>query len=310
MEMMKELKKLFPLALVNITNRCNLRCRHCFVFREGNPNKPTEKNEMTTDAIIKEIKSYKRKYGISRMLWMGGEPLLRKDVLKRGVKLFPQNVITTNGTLPLFNLGPSIKWVISIDGPEELSDEIRGKGSFKRVIHNLNNLPEDFTGDLQCNSVVTKMNEDCFEELINVLKKETPIRGINLTFYVPKKRDKSEFTWKSLKERDLAVRKIINLKKKYPKFILNNNMVLELLFSQNAPQITKDCILRKIMLPLYLGNDGFELPFCCYGNDVDCDLCGSWAVFHLALIMKLNPGFPYKLTGSNFKKVTPSGITL
>jgi len=306
----RELKKLYPLALVNITNRCNLKCQHCFVFREGNPNKPTEKNEMTTDAMIKEIKKYKRKYGIFRMLWMGGEPLLRKDVLKQGVKLFPQNAITTNGTLPLINLGPSIKWVISIDGPEDINDEIRGKGSFERVIHNLNNLPEDFTGDLQCNCVVTKMNEDCFEELINILHKETPIRGINLTFYVPKKKDTSEFTWKSLKERDSTVKKICELKNKYPKFILNNNKVLELMLSQNAPQITKDCPVKKIMLPLYLGNDGFEIPFCCYGNDVDCDLCGSWAVFHLEYIMRLNPGFPFKMTVDTFKKVTPSGITL
>ena len=286
---MKELKKVYPLALVNITNRCNLKCKHCFVFREGNPNRPTEKNEMTTDKMINEIKKYKTKYGIFRMLWMGGEPLLRKDVLKLGVKLFPQNVIATNGTLPLINLGSKTKWTISVDGPEDINDEIRGKGSFKRIVHNLNNLPENFSGDLQCNCVVTKMNEDCFEELIKDLKTETPIRGINFGFYVPKKNDTSEFTWKSLKERDIAVRKIIKLKKKYPKFVLNNNMVLELLFSQNAPQITQDCPLKKIILPLYLGDDGFEIPFCCYGNDVDCDLCGSWAVFHLALIMNLNP---------------------
>jgi len=286
---MKELKKVYPLALVNITNRCNLKCKHCFVFREGNPNRPTEKNEMATDKMINEIKKYKTKYGIFRMLWMGGEPLLRKDVLKLGVKLFPQNVIATNGTLPLINLGSKTKWTISVDGPEDINDEIRGKGSFKRIVLNLNNLPENFSGDLQCNCVVTKMNEDCFEELIKDLKTETPIRGINFGFYVPKKNDTSEFTWKSLKERDIAVRKIIKLKKKYPKFVLNNNMVLELLFSQNAPQITKDCPLKKVIIPLYLGDDGFEIPFCCYGNDVDCDLCGSWAVFHLALIMDLNP---------------------
>ncbi|MHA2182261.1 MAG: radical SAM protein, partial [Promethearchaeota archaeon] len=140
---------IFPSALVNITNRCNLKCKHCFVFREGNPNTP--KKEMTTDVMIEEIKNYQRRYGIVRMLWMGGEPLLRKEVLKEGVKLFPQNVIATNGTLPLINLGPSIKWTISIDGPEELNDEIRGTGVFKRIINNLNNLPDDFSGDLQCN---------------------------------------------------------------------------------------------------------------------------------------------------------------
>ncbi len=26
----------------------------------------------------------------------------------------------------------------------------------------------------------------------------------------------------------------------------------------------------------------FTTPFCCYGNDVDCDRCGAWVVFHLA----------------------------
>jgi hypothetical protein len=50
------------------------------------------------------------------------------------------------------------------------------------------------------------------------------------------------------------------------------------------------------MLPLYLGEKGFEIPFCCYGNDVNCDLCGSFGVFHLAALIKKNPqiDFEYK----------------
>jgi MoaA/NifB/PqqE/SkfB family radical SAM enzyme len=300
---MKEMATKFPLALVNITNRCNLKCKHCFVFREGNPNTPSEKNEMTTNVMIEEIKNYQRIYGILRMLWMGGEPLLRKDVLKEGVKLFPQNVIATNGTLPLINLGSSIKWTISIDGPEEINDEIRGIGVFNRVISNLNNLSDEFSRDLQCNCAVSKIGEGLFEKLINVLRKETPIRGITFTFYVPKKKDESKFGWKSLKERDSAVKEIIKLKKKYPHFVLNNNKVLKLLLSHTALQITNDCPLKKIMLPLYLGDNGFEIPFCCYGNDVDCDLCGSWGVFHIARVMRLNPDFPFKTT----KNVAPSG---
>ena len=52
----KEMKESFrPVALVNITNRCNLKCKHCFVFREGTPNTPT-KNEMSAEKMIKEIK--------------------------------------------------------------------------------------------------------------------------------------------------------------------------------------------------------------------------------------------------------------
>lgn len=281
----KELNTTYPSALVNITNRCNLRCKHCFVFREGNPNTSTEKNEMPAEEMIKEIMQYKEKYGIIRMLWMGGEPLLRKDVLELGVKLFSKNVIATNGTLPLINLGSKIIWTISLDGPEDINDEIRGRGNFRRVIDNLNNLPEDFVGDLQCNCVVAKNNEHNFEEIIDVLRKETPIRGIVFTFYVPKEKDGSEFAWKTLKDRDSAVKKILMLKKRYSDFILNKEHVMKLLLSQSALQVTNDCPLKMTTLPLYLGDNGFEIPFCCYGNDVDCDLCGSWGVFHTAFML-------------------------
>ena len=298
-----------PAALVNVTNRCNLKCKHCFVFREGTPNSVTEKNEMPAQIMIKELKKYRKQYGILRMLWMGGEPLLRKDVLKMGMKLFFQNVITTNGTLPLINLGPKIKWVVSLDGPEQINDEIRGKGCFKKVIYNLNRLSDDFTGDLQCNCVVTKKNENYLEELIKTMQEETPLRGVTFSFYVPKKNDESELGWKSLKERDLTIKNVMNLKKKYPKFILNNMMVFEFMLSQNALQFTNNCPVKKYMLPLYLGEEGFEHPFCCYGNDVNCDLCGAWAVFHLGAIIKANPGWPEIVSGA-FKRVTPTEITI
>lgn len=294
--MISNSKRFYPLALVNITNRCTLRCKHCFVFREGNPNKPTKNNEMPAEVMLNKIKKYKRKYGIYSMLWMGGEPLLRKDVLKPGIKIFPRNVVTTNGTLPLINLGSSTIWVISLDGPEEMNDEIRGKGSFKKVISNLLNLPDDFTGDLQSQCAVTKKNEDCIEELVKFLMKETPIRGLTFSFYVPRKNDTSEFTWKSLKERDYAVKKAHKLKNQYPKFILNNEFAFELLLSQNALSETNNCPMKKYLLPLYLGDKGFEIPFCCHGNDVNCDMCGSFGVFHMAAVMKKNPNidFGYK----------------
>ena len=288
----KESRRFYPLAMVNITNRCTLRCKHCFVFREGNPNTP-KKNEMHAEVMIKEIKKYKRRHGIYSMVWMGGEPLLRKDVLKLGVKIFPRNVITTNGTLPLINLGPKIKWVISLDGPEEINDEIRGKGSFKKVIKNLNNLPDDFEGDLQCQSVITKKNEDSFEELIEYLMRETPIRGFIFSFYVPRKNDTSEFAWKSLNERDSAVKRAHAMQKKYPTYILNNELAFELLLSQNALEITKNCPLKRYLLPLYLGDDGFEIPFCCHGNDVNCDMCGSFGVFQMEAMIRTNPLFDF-----------------
>jgi hypothetical protein len=50
----------------------------------------------------------------------------------------------------------------------------------------------------------------------------------------------------------------------------------------HATGVTDACPAREEVLPLYLEDDGFVTPYCCYGNDVDCDRCGAWVVFHLA----------------------------
>jgi len=85
----------YPVAMVNITNRCTLRCKHCFIFRDGNPNDAGA--EMETPVMLKKLAELQKRHGIKHMLWMGGEPLLRPDVLSEGIKLFSSNTITTNG---------------------------------------------------------------------------------------------------------------------------------------------------------------------------------------------------------------------
>ena len=54
------------------------------------------------------------------------------------------------------------------------------------------------------------------------------------------------------------------------------------MWNLNAKAVTDNCLSRKLVLPLYLDGKEFVTPFCCYGNDVDCDLCGGWVVFNLA----------------------------
>ena len=194
--------------MVNITNRCTLRCKHCFVFRDGNPNDP--KDEMDTPMMLEKLAKLQQRHGIQAMLWMGGEPLLRPDVLREGIGLFVQNTITTNGTLPPIEL-PNCTYVISVDGPPELNDSIRGKGSFEKVMNTLSSLPEQFSPTVMCQCVVTRQNEDSLEELICLLRK-TWAKGMTFSFYVPPKNDDSPLTWGSLDRRDKAVQEVMKLK--------------------------------------------------------------------------------------------------
>lgn len=265
-------------AMVNITNRCTLQCNHCFVYREGNPSDRRE--EMDTPILLEKLTQLQRRHGIQAMLWMGGEPLLRPDVLQKGIKIFPRNTVTTNGTILPVEL-PDCTYVISVDGPPDLNDEIRGKGTFKKVMTTLSRIPEKFASTITCQCVVTKQNEDSLEELVKLLR-PTRAEGMTFSFYVPRKLDTSSLTWGSLESRDKAVHRVMELKQQFPDFVWNKKRSLELMLSENAKSVTDHCPSKNQVLPLYLEGKEFVTPYCCYGNDVDCDLCGAWVVFHLA----------------------------
>jgi len=274
----------WPAAMVNITNRCNLRCRHCFVFRDENPTDIGR--EMDSETMVKRLGELQALHGIQTMLWMGGEPMIRQDVLREGTKLFPKNTVTTNGTIDLIAL-PRCTYVVSIDGPQEINDGIRGKGSFRRVMKTLSRLPDDFGPTVMCQYVVTRENEVAMEETVQILR-ETRAQGMTFSFYVPPRNDSSSLTWGSLEKRDKAVREAMRLKQLYPKFVWNRYRALELTLSQNAKTVTDNCYAKELVMPLYLDGDRFSRPFCCMGNDVDCDLCGSWVVFNLAAKIEMN----------------------
>jgi Fe-coproporphyrin III synthase len=278
---MNQAENTFPqysAAMVNITNRCTLRCKHCFVFREGNPNDP--KDEMDTPMLIEKLAKLKKRHGIQTMLWMGGEPLLRPDVLQDGVKLFERNTVTTNGTLAPIEL-LNCTYVISVDGPPDFNDAIRGKGSFRKVMDTLSHIPLKFASTILCQCVVTKHNEDSLAELVKLLR-PTRAEGLTFSFYVPCKLDTSNLTWGSLERRDKAVHTVMELKEKFPDFVRNKGRSLELMLSENAKSVTDKCPSRTHVLPLYQEGGEFVIPYCCYGNDIDCDFCGAWVVFHIA----------------------------
>jgi len=274
--------KQFPAAMVNITNKCTLRCKHCFVFREANPN--SMQNEMDTETMLKRLSSLQEKHGINTMLWMGGEPLLRPDVLKKGIKIFAKNHITTNGTIDLIDF-PDCIYVVSLDGPRQYNDAIRGKGTYAKVMRTIKKVPGKFGSQVMCQCVVTKENENLLEDLVKLLK-PTRFEGMTFSFYVPPANDNSKLTWHTTKRRDSAVLEVLRLKELYPDFIWNNKSALELTLSENCRAVTDNCPSKQYVLPLYLDGEDFTTPFCCYGNDVDCGLCGAWVVFYIADLLE------------------------
>lgn len=134
----------------DITNKCNLRCKHCY-----NRNKYFFKDKYPTlnEEEIKSIISKLKTEGCEYINFLGGEPLIRNDFINivnycklKGIK----TLFTTNGILlsqekykELIEAGiESID--ISLEGTEKENDFIRGKGTYKKVINNIKAIKENF----------------------------------------------------------------------------------------------------------------------------------------------------------------------
>ncbi len=272
----------YPTALVNVTNVCNLSCTHCFVFREDNPNKARDKMDDAT--MLAQLRALRDKHDIKSMLFMGGEPMIRKKLVMEGVKLFESPAIVTNGTYGIPSL-PGGLVTVSLDGPEHLNDPIRGKGVFQKVKKSVfARDPEDGTIVI-LQMAITRENAPGIEAFVEEVK-DWPVTGIAFTFYVPTRNDTSGLAWADLKERDEVVRRVIEVKVKYPNRVKANIGALKMMMSDVALDYTGEngehCMMMET-LPLYMGDGGnFERTFCCYGNDVDCSRCGAYSVFNTA----------------------------
>ncbi|MEE8397741.1 MAG: radical SAM protein [Desulfobacterales bacterium] len=272
----------FPTALVNVTNACNLSCTHCFVFRADNPNQPQDKMDDST--MLEQLRLLRDRHGIRSMLFMGGEPMIRKELVFQAAKLFQRPSIVTNGTYGIPSISGCLV-TVSLDGPEDLNDPIRGKGVFKKVKDSIfAHDPEDGT-IVMLQMAITAANASGIEAFVEEVRK-WPVNGIAFTFYVPRDNDSSDLTWPDLRQRDPVVKRVIAMKKKYPDRIKANIGALELMLSDVALKYTgkkgEHCLMRET-LPLYMGDGGhFERTFCCYGNDVDCSRCGAYSVFNTA----------------------------
>ena len=143
---------------IDVTNRCNLRCKHCYFYAHDYESQ----RELSDEEWISRLEELKQTdFPFYQCSWIGGEPLLRKELIERGMKYFKSNLVVTNGTLELPNW-PDVNFYISIDGPQEMHDAIRGKGCYARIRKNIDR------PDLKIlvSMVINKMNYQGIERFL------------------------------------------------------------------------------------------------------------------------------------------------
>lgn len=169
----------------DLTMRCNLRCKMCYLTDEARSGSPAD------ELSLEQIKSILSKTGIKEINLVGGEVFIRKDLFDI-LEFFRDSgihcpTITTNGTLlsseraeriaPFLADGTVGSLTFSIDGPEEIHDEVRGKGMFQRTLKGMRNvldaaaaqgkrLPNKFN----VNIAVSEDNFRRFDEVADVVQ--------------------------------------------------------------------------------------------------------------------------------------------
>lgn len=100
------------------------------------------------------------------LTFYGGEPLMRSDLVREILHTAPVNryMLQTNGTL-LHTMEPADlrkfeTILVSIDGPEWLTDTNRGSGTYRRVVDNLNYVRETgYHGELIARMTVNERTD-------------------------------------------------------------------------------------------------------------------------------------------------------
>jgi radical SAM protein with 4Fe4S-binding SPASM domain len=185
----------------HLTEKCNLKCLHCYQTGQEQDELSSEEVNDTIEEIIETLNSWRTAYGLDfspSVNITGGEPFLRKDLFEILASFIDGGFdayLLTNGILidskkasKLSRTG--VKGVqVSIEGPEEVHDSIRGKGSFSASLKGIKNL---VNADLEVtlNATVSRLNAEHLVSMIG-LASGLGVQRLGFSRLVPSGRGRS-----------------------------------------------------------------------------------------------------------------------
>ncbi len=260
---------------VDITCRCNLNCKHCYFTAQG------YRRELTDDEWVAHFDRLKEAgFPFYQCSWIGGEPLLRRELIERLMPRFKSNLIATNGSLPLPDWRDA-NFYVSVDGTIDYYERMRGNRSlYERIKKNINDAPQLKIVAAMC---VSKENHDCIPALLEEWR-PTHVKGFLFQFYTPIKGD--DALWPGWQLRDRIIDRLIRLKDRYEGFIINPVDELRLMKSAVAPSVTRSC--RYAARAYAFGPDGAVKRPCMMGPGADCSRCGCVLPFHVWSVERRN----------------------
>jgi radical SAM protein with 4Fe4S-binding SPASM domain len=154
---------------LQITGKCNLRCRHCYLGDDAG-------RELGVEQVLRALREFEEMQGL-RVLLTGGEPLLHSrfdEINELLPDLFLRTVLFTNGTLLTRDRLRRLKVheiQVSIDGMQQAHERLRGAGTWEPALDALRRAKDAGFG-VSVSTMVTPENLsefDAMEELFHSL---------------------------------------------------------------------------------------------------------------------------------------------
>lgn len=167
--------------MINITEKCNLRCKHCYI-----PNK--HQTEFPLDKLKKLINTFYELQGI-RLILTGGEPFLYSELKELLVFLkdIPlQKVLLSNGLLIKDNMellkllkDNYFEIYVSLDGLEDSHNDFRDADCFNETIEGIKTLLANDIS-VSINTMIHDKNIKEFDEMYKMIQELGQIKNWSL----------------------------------------------------------------------------------------------------------------------------------
>jgi SynChlorMet cassette radical SAM/SPASM protein ScmE len=207
---------------VEITSRCNLRCRYCYYF----DNPAVEYHDLPTREWLRFFDEMGQCRVMSVTL-QGGEPFIRKDfitLLEGIVRNHMRFSILSNGTLIddeitqyVADTGRCDYVQVSIDGScPETHDACRGQGSFEKAIAGIKRL-QRYNVRVAVRVTIHRHNVHDLEDTAHLLLEDLRLASFstNSAGYLGSCRPNADNVLLTPEERQLAMATLLNLSSKY-----------------------------------------------------------------------------------------------
>lgn len=218
-------KKNAILGTVILTDKCNLKCKHCSV------------NNIT--AVVHPYAQIRKEMqqlydmgvrilffcGGETFLWRDGERTLRDLVIEAKEMGFLIVNVVTNGTFPL-DLPEADLILLSLDGDRKHHNEIRGD-TYDTIMQNI----ENATADNICfYMAINQINKDCVRQVCETARDTKNVRAVSFNFHTPYpdtkdlylNRDEKAECCDTIVEMMKEGAPVFNLKSAFPYLIENN----------------------------------------------------------------------------------------